>query len=143
QTLEGHSSGLSSVAFSHDSTWLASTSGDSTIKIWDASSGKCLHTFDVGTFFLRLSFDSTSALLHTEKSTISISISSSQTTDRIDTTTLELQYQGAGISSDCKWVMCAGSNILWIPSEDRPSSSAVSGTRVGIGVGSERVWFCQ
>ncbi|ENI03090.1 hypothetical protein COCC4DRAFT_143868 [Bipolaris maydis ATCC 48331] len=148
QTLEGHSSGLSSVAFSHDSTWLASTSGDSTIRIWDASSGKCLHTLDVGTFFLRLSFDSTSTLLHTEKSTISISISSSQTTDRIDTTILKLQYQGAGISSDCKWVMCAGSNILWIPSEyrpseDRPSSSAVSGTRVGIGVGSGRVWFCQ
>ncbi|KAJ6192248.1 beta transducin-like protein HET-E2C*40, partial [Bipolaris maydis] len=145
QTLEGHSSGLSSVAFSHDSTWLASTSGDSTIRIWDASSGKCLHTLDVGTFFLRLSFDSTSTLLHTEKSTISISISSSQTTDRIDTTILKLQYQGAGISSDCKWVMCAGSNILWIPSEyrpseDRPSSSAVSGTRVGIGVGSGRVW---
>ncbi|EUC27266.1 hypothetical protein COCCADRAFT_41952 [Bipolaris zeicola 26-R-13] len=143
QTLEGHSSGLSSVAFSHNSTWLASTSGDSTIKIWDASSGTCLHTLDAGTFFLRLSFDSTSTLLHTEKSTISISISSSQTTDRIDTTTLKLQYQGAGISSDCKWVMYAGSNILWIPSEYRPSSSAVSGTRVGIGVGSGRVWFCQ
>jgi WD40 repeat protein len=31
-----------SVAFSHDSTRLASVSGDSTVKIWDASSGACL-----------------------------------------------------------------------------------------------------
>jgi WD40 repeat protein len=34
------------VAFSHDSTWLASASDDSTVKIWDASSGTCLHTLE-------------------------------------------------------------------------------------------------
>ncbi|OCK72880.1 hypothetical protein K432DRAFT_252461, partial [Lepidopterella palustris CBS 459.81] len=44
QTLEGHSGWVWSVAFSHDSTRLASASHDTTIKIWDASSGKCLHT---------------------------------------------------------------------------------------------------
>ncbi|KAH5991557.1 hypothetical protein HBI83_257770 [Parastagonospora nodorum] len=46
QTLEGHSSDVSSVAFSHDSTRLASASGDSTVKIWDASSGACLQTLE-------------------------------------------------------------------------------------------------
>ncbi|EUC39784.1 hypothetical protein COCMIDRAFT_10192, partial [Bipolaris oryzae ATCC 44560] len=35
QTLEGHSSNVNSVAFSHDSTQLASGSGDTTVKIWD------------------------------------------------------------------------------------------------------------
>jgi WD40 repeat protein len=44
QTLEGHSSFVMSVAFSHDSTRLASVSSDSTVKIWDASSGACLQT---------------------------------------------------------------------------------------------------
>jgi WD40 repeat protein len=44
QTLEGHSGGVSSVAFSHDSTRLASASDDRTVKIWDASSGACLQT---------------------------------------------------------------------------------------------------
>jgi WD40 repeat protein len=44
QTLEGHSSHVSSVAFSHDSTRLASASGDRTVKIWEASSGACLQT---------------------------------------------------------------------------------------------------
>ncbi|KAF2820928.1 HET-domain-containing protein [Ophiobolus disseminans] len=46
QTLEGHSDYVNSVAFSHDSTRLASASSDSTIKIWDASSGACLQTLE-------------------------------------------------------------------------------------------------
>jgi WD40 repeat protein len=46
QTLEGHSNTVSSVAFSHNSTRLASASYDSTVKIWDASSGTCLHTLE-------------------------------------------------------------------------------------------------
>jgi WD40 repeat protein len=46
QTLEGHSSYISSVAFSHDSKRLASSSWDSTVKIWDASSGACLQTLE-------------------------------------------------------------------------------------------------
>jgi WD40 repeat protein len=33
QTLEGHSSFVNSIAFSHDSTKLASASGDSTVKV--------------------------------------------------------------------------------------------------------------
>jgi WD40 repeat protein len=35
-----------SVAFSHDSARLASASDDSTVKIWDASSGACLQTLE-------------------------------------------------------------------------------------------------
>jgi len=46
QTLEGHSGSVNSVAFSHDSTRLASASDDSTVKIWDASSGDCLQTLE-------------------------------------------------------------------------------------------------
>jgi WD40 repeat protein len=46
QTLEGHSSLVNSVAFSPDSTRLASASDDNTVKIWDASSGACLQTLE-------------------------------------------------------------------------------------------------
>jgi len=46
QTLEGHGDLVSSVAFSHDSTRLASASNDKTVKIWDASSGECLQTLE-------------------------------------------------------------------------------------------------
>ncbi|KAF2464685.1 WD40 repeat-like protein [Lindgomyces ingoldianus] len=46
QTLEGPSSSVSSVAFSHNSTWLASGSYDNTVRIWDVSNGECLQTLE-------------------------------------------------------------------------------------------------
>ena len=39
QTLEGHGDWVWLVAFSHDSTRLASGSYDGTVKVWDANSG--------------------------------------------------------------------------------------------------------
>ncbi|TFA99728.1 hypothetical protein CCMA1212_008564 [Trichoderma ghanense] len=46
QTLEGHTGGIYSVAFSHDSKLLASVSWDKTIKIWDGESGICISTLE-------------------------------------------------------------------------------------------------
>ncbi|KAL7763954.1 hypothetical protein ACKLNR_005099 [Fusarium oxysporum f. sp. zingiberi] len=40
-TLEGHSSGVNSAVFSHNSKRVASGSDDETIRIWDAETGKC------------------------------------------------------------------------------------------------------
>jgi WD40 repeat protein len=44
QTLEGHSSGVQSVIFSHDAAQLASASADMSVKIWDAGNGAYLQT---------------------------------------------------------------------------------------------------
>ena len=44
QTVESHSDSVDVVAFSHDSTRLASASWDRTVKIWDTSSCECLQT---------------------------------------------------------------------------------------------------
>ncbi|KAL2199486.1 NACHT domain-containing protein, partial [Corynascus similis CBS 632.67] len=41
QTLEGHCSAVTSVAWSYDSTRLASASYDKTVKIWDPTTGQC------------------------------------------------------------------------------------------------------
>ncbi|OCK75163.1 hypothetical protein K432DRAFT_309153, partial [Lepidopterella palustris CBS 459.81] len=62
--LEGHSDWVWSVTFSHDSARLASASEDSTVKIWDASSGECLQTFDIGKALYNISFDVTCSYLH-------------------------------------------------------------------------------
>jgi WD40 repeat protein len=44
QTLEGHRDGVNSVAFSQDGQRLTSGSDDTTIKVWDPTSGSCLQT---------------------------------------------------------------------------------------------------
>jgi WD40 repeat protein len=132
QTLEGHGSPVRSVAFSHDSARLASASGDSTVKIWDAHSGACLQTLE-GHSGLVSSADLVSILvsLHPDK------------------TVIEPQQpvsQGAAISLNCTWVSNNAQDMVWIPREyrpDIPACSAVSGRCVGTGTGSGKVWFCR
>jgi len=142
QTLEGHIGSVTSVAFSHDSTRLASASHDSTVKVWDAASGACLQTLDIGRPLFTLSFNASSSGLLTEIDAISFSSASSSniaTTQQSKTP----QYQAAGLSSDRTWITYNSQNVIWLPSENRPSYSAVSGNMVGIGVGSGRVWICD
>jgi WD40 repeat protein len=141
-TLKGHSNEVTSVAFSHDSTRLASASYDSTVKIWDASTGACVQTLNVGKILRGLSFDLTGSYLYTEIGTIDIqSLETSIRTDIVEPA--RPLYVGTGVSSDGIWIQHAGKNMLWVPSEYRPSHSSVSGTIVGVGVGSGRVWICS
>ncbi|KAF2811756.1 uncharacterized protein BDZ99DRAFT_487370 [Mytilinidion resinicola] len=147
QTLEGHSSFVNSVAFSHDSAQLASASGDWTVKIWDASSGACLQTLEghsniVNSALSTLSFDSTGSCLYTNIGTIVIQSSELSSTRDMAEPERPL-YPGRNLSSDYTWIQHAGNNMLWVPSEYRPFCLSVCGTRVGIGVGSGRVWTCS
>jgi hypothetical protein len=47
---------------------------------------------------------------------------------------------GYGLNSDGTWITYRGENLLWLPPEYRPMSSAISGTAVAIGCYSGRVW---
>jgi WD40 repeat protein len=141
QTLEGHSHFVISVAFSHDSTRLASASDDNTVKLWDASSGKCLQTFNVGKIITSLSFDPISSCISTEIGKFAINVP--QTSNHAATAEAEHpQHLSASLSSDKTWIKHENKNMLWIPSEYRPSCSSVRGTTVAMGVGSGRVWTC-
>jgi WD40 repeat protein len=142
QTLEGHSSYVNSVAFSHDSARLASASDDNTVKIWDASSGACLQTLQIGKSLENVSFDATGSFLHTAIG--AIALQSAEGPSMMDVTELERSlYAAIGLSPDSIWIKHSGENMLWIPSEYRPSCSSISETVIGVGNGSGRVWLCR
>ncbi|KAF2678939.1 hypothetical protein K458DRAFT_272395, partial [Lentithecium fluviatile CBS 122367] len=124
---------VTSVAFSHDSTRLASASYDNTVNIWDASSGKCLQTFSIGKPLHHIAFNVTGLYLHTNIGTINIrALSGSPSLPNISEPRIP-QYQGLSLSADSVWITHNSEKLLWLPSEYRPSSSAVSGSTIGIG----------
>jgi WD40 repeat protein len=142
QTLEGHSNWVRSVAFSHDSARLASASWDNTVKIWDARSGACLQTLQVSKHLENVSFDSTGSFLHTAIGTIALQ--SAEGSSMTDVTESEQPLNVAiSLSPDSIWIKHNSENLLWVPSEYRPSRSSVSETTIGASNGSGRVWFCR
>ncbi|PVH91746.1 WD40 repeat-like protein [Periconia macrospinosa] len=133
QTLEGHSSWVNSVAFSHDSARLASASDDRTVKIWDAGSGECLQTLIIGQTLFRISFD-TNSYFQTDIGTIEISALSSPRPLLSHSEPQSPQYQGLALSADGVWITYNSENLIWLPSEYRPSCSVVSKKMIGAGV---------
>jgi WD40 repeat protein len=144
QTLEGHSSYVNSVAFSHDSTRLASASYDRTVKIWDADSGACLQTLEIGKPLVNISFDLTGSYLHTDIGAIVLRASSSSSSNLTSVADPQSpQYYGWALGSDGEWITYNSENWVWLPSEHRPSCSAVSGKTIAVGAGSRKVWICS
>ncbi|KAF2681633.1 hypothetical protein K458DRAFT_456633 [Lentithecium fluviatile CBS 122367] len=142
-TLEGHSASVWSVAFSHDSTRLASASDDRTVKVWDARSGECLSTIKVEEPLYSISFDSSDRCLRTGIGVIDISALPMLTPAMIGANPQIPQYQGVNLSAAGVWITYSSKKLLWLPSEYQPSCSAVLGNVIAIGVGSGRVWICE
>ncbi|KAF7513608.1 hypothetical protein GJ744_008902 [Endocarpon pusillum] len=139
-TLEGHST-VTSMAFSHDSARLASASYDKTVKIWDPSSSACLLRLNVGQTIYCISFDHTDSYLNTEIGTISLRNPSDLTISLNNAEVQQPQYKGLGLSSDGVWITYNSKKFIWLPSEYRPSCSAVLDNVIGVGTGSGKVWF--
>jgi WD40 repeat protein len=144
QTLEGHSSRVSSVVFSADGQHLASGSGDDTVKIWDRASGDCLQTLHVGRPLYRLSFDPTDSnrlsteigVLNLETPSLAAHVNVQMTGETIPQ---PVSYVGVGLSNNGVWVMKDEEIMLWLPPGYRSEESAVVGGEIAIGCRSGRM----
>jgi hypothetical protein len=91
-----------------------------------------------------ISFDATGSYLHTEIGAVVISASTILNNATAVTESQHPQYQHLAISSDNAWITYNSKQLLWLPSQYRPTCSAVLGKLIGIGVGSSgRVWLCK
>ena len=63
RTLRGHTNTIGRSAWSPDGRLLATPSTDTTIRVWDAQSGECLHLLQAGQSMREVAFDGTGTLV--------------------------------------------------------------------------------
>jgi WD40 repeat protein len=143
RTLGGHSDSVEHVAFSYNSTQIASVSYDRVIRLWDVDNGICLQTLHVGKMIFDITSDATGFCLRTGTGTIIIDALSTSFKVSPATESEGRKCQFLGFGGKGAWITCNSENLIWLPSEYRPSCSAVSGNTIGIGVGSGRIWICK
>jgi hypothetical protein len=117
-------------------------SHDRTAKIWEASSGKCLQTLETNRALYEISFDSNGQVL-TEIGPLHFDVLLGPKLPAVTPATEKAYNQILGLSDDGTWITVALEKVVWLPSEYRPSCSAVLGKVMVVGVGNGRVWLCS
>ncbi|KAG5751181.1 hypothetical protein H9Q70_006193 [Fusarium xylarioides] len=108
QTLEGHTSTVSNMAFSGNGQWLASTSYDYTIRIWDVATGVCLQTINSPYVEVHaVAFSSDSSCLASASEICTIDFWDTKSEEFIKTQTIDTQGTviiGLTFSPDDEWL---------------------------------------
>jgi hypothetical protein len=129
QKLEGHTSSIWSVAFSHDSKLLASASVDRTVRLWDLATGAALQRLEGHT-------DSVRAVVFSHDSKLLASVSVDRTVRLWDPAggaalqTLEVDemFYSISFSRDAQYLK-TDRGLLSLQSSSNPSSSQAASLR--------------
>ncbi|KAF5700770.1 het-E-1 heterokaryon incompatibility protein [Fusarium globosum] len=108
QTLEGHTSTVSNIPFSGNGQWLASTSYDCTIRIWDVATGVCLQTIHSPYVEVHaVAFSSDSSCLAAASENCTIELWDTKSEEFIKTQTVDTRGTviiGLAFSPDDEWL---------------------------------------
>ena len=147
KTLEGHHGPVTSLSFSHDSKYLSSASEDSSVKVWDEWTGECIKTLESHGRRVHSSvfaYDSSICEPVPDACQTIADPKNSNATAPMEQNVIEkAKWHGYSLNSDGSWIKWHTHNLLWLPSEYRASSFAVSGNVVAIGCGSGKVIIMQ
>ena len=132
-TLKGHTSGVTSVAFSAAGDRLASASGDKTVRVWDAKTGQLLLTLENRGWVQNVAFSSDGSCLETDRGVILLPPPAQSTS------TLVPQPPAQRIFVAERWLTVDAKEMLWIPANYLPSCTAVCRRRIAFGYSSGRV----
>ncbi|KAK0719401.1 WD40-repeat-containing domain protein, partial [Lasiosphaeris hirsuta] len=137
-TLQGHDDWVLSVAWSHDSTRLASCSDDKTVKIWDPATGQCLSTLQGHSSQVLSIWDpATSQCLSTLQG--HSNCLAALYTNFPNNPASPPRPTAYDLKADGIWITYKGENLMRLPQEYHASSHTVSGTAVAVGCRSGRV----
>lgn len=104
--------------------------------MWDTDSGAALQTLEVDAAVLTVSFSNNGTFLQTNRGPLRTAILP-------DRATIPPPDLPRSIFVKQHWVSWGMENILWLPSEHRPSLVAVHKAIVAFGYGSGRVSFME